>query len=66
MLPYKHYGRLLYCGGPCCLQAALDMIYLIMKERDYARKMQGKEASNADKWKKRAKCWKALAKKLYK
>lgn len=64
--PCKHCGRLLYCGGPCCPQAALDMVYLITKERDHARKMQGKEAAKADKWMKRAKRWKALAKKLYK
>ena len=64
--PCKHCGRLVYLGGPCCPESALDMIYLITKERDHARKMQGKEASHADKWKKRAKRWKALAKKLYK
>lgn len=64
--PCKHCGRLLLVGGPCCPKSALDIIGLLTGERDHARKMQGKEAARAAKWEKRAKRWKALAKKLYK
>lgn len=50
MPPCKYCGRCVLAGPPCCWRKGQDILDLAIKERDHARKLQGREARNAAKW----------------